>query len=248
MLYPSVRTAALTAMALFVGACAKEAPEPEPMAANPCAANPCAANPCGAGMPMIDAAMVTQASNKLYTGAKATMVAEGKKLWSDTKLSGNGSISCATCHVGNYAQMQNTFAAPFPHQVAMAKDRAGLEQVNAAEMVQLCMVIPMGNQPLAWDSRELAALAAYVEDIQKGFKPGMGGSGMNPCAANPCGAMNPCAMPKNPCGAKNPCAMPKNPCGAKNPCAMPKNPCATKNPCKPMNPCAMPTNPCKPTN
>jgi len=225
MLYPSVRTAALTAMALFVGACAKEAPEPEAMAMNPCAANPCAANPCGgAAMPMIDAAKVTQASNKLYTGNKAQLVTMGKALWSDTKLSGNGAVSCATCHVGNYAQMQNTFAAPFPHPVAMAKDRAGLAQVNAAEMTQLCMVIPMGNEPLSWDSRELAALAAYVEDIQKGFKPGMGGTGMNPCAANPCAAKNPCAMPKNPC------AMPKNPCGAKNPSAMTKKPCAAKNP------------------
>ena len=211
MTYPSVRTAAFTAMALILGACAKEASEPEPMASNPCAANPCAANPCGGGMPMLDAALITQGSNKLATGAKATLVAEGKKLWSDTKLSSTGSVSCATCHVGNYGQMQNTFASPYPHQVAMAQDRAGLAQVNAAEMVQLCMVVPMGSDPLPWDSRELAALTAYVEDIRPGFKPGMGGAGMNPCAANPCGAMNPCAMPKNPCAAKNQWAQQKKP-------------------------------------
>ena len=218
MRYPSIRAlAALSVVTLLASACAKE--EADEMAANPCA-NPCAANPCGGAMPMIDAAKVTQGTNALYTGNSAQLIARGKELWSDTKLSSSGSISCSSCHVNNYGQMQDTFDAPYPHTVAMAKDRAGLEMVNAAEMVQLCMMIPMNNQPLAWDSQELAALAAYVTDIQKGFEPGMGG-GMNPC--------NPCAM-KNPCGAANPCAM-KNPCATKNPCGAAKMP----NPCKKSN-------------
>jgi hypothetical protein len=76
----------------------------------------------------------------------------------------------------------------------MAKQRAGLDEVTAAEMVQLCMVIPMGAQPLVWNSVELAALAAYVEDIQQGFDASMapGANPCNPCAGNPC----------NPCGGR----------------------------------------------
>ena len=124
--------------------------------------------------------------------------------------------------------MNASFAEPYPHSVAMAKDRAGLEEVTAAEMVQLCMAIPMAASPLDYESVELAALTAKVMDLQKTFDPSKTG-GMNPCAANPCAA-NPCAA--NPCAA-NPCAA--NPCAA-NPCAA--NPCAATG----MNPCA--SNPC----
>jgi hypothetical protein len=92
--------------------------------------------------------------------------------------------------------MNASFAEPYPHTVAMAKERAGLEKVNAAEMVQLCMVIPMQAQPLDWNSVELAALSEYVTSIQSGFQA------MNPC--NPCAGQNPC----NPCAGTNPC----NPC------------------------------------
>jgi cytochrome c len=143
-----------------------------------------------------------------YKGKPAELIAAGKILFSDTKLSTNG-LSCSTCHQ-NYGAYQPTFAKPYPHAVAMASDM-GLKTVHADEMVQLCMVEPMAAKPLAWKSRELAALTAYVVDIQKGFKP-------TAAAANPC-------APKNPCAAKNPCA-PKTPCGAKNPCAPKKNPCA----------------------
>ena len=86
--------------------------------------------------------------------------------------------------------MNASFAEPYPHPVQMAKDRAGLDQVTAAEMVQLCMVIPMQAEPLDYGSIELAALTAYVEQLQGGFDPS-GTAGVNPCAANPCAA-NPC--------------------------------------------------------
>ena len=87
--------------------------------------------------------------------------------------------------------MNASFAEPYPHAVAMAKDRAGLDQVTAAEMVQLCMVIPMAAEPLDYGSLELAALTAHVEQLQAGFDPSKTGA-MNPCAANPCAAANPC--------------------------------------------------------
>ena len=160
---------------------------------NPCAANPCAANPCGGG-PSVDPALITQGDQSLNAAgnSQAQLVAMGERLWGDASLSSAGTTACSTCHVGNYAMMMPTFANPYPHPVAMAKDKAGLDQVTTAEMVQLCMVVPMNSEPLEWNSVELAALSAYVESIQPGFDPS---AAANPCAA----AANPCAA--NPCGS-----------------------------------------------
>ncbi len=185
-----------------------------PCAANPCAANPCAANPC-AGMDLpVDA--IRQGDRQLDDHGMSwdELAARGAELWNDKSLSGTGATSCSTCHTGDGTAMMNaSFAEPYPHTVAMAKDRAGLDQVSAAEMVQLCMAIPMTAEPLDYGSVELAALTAHVEHLQSGFDASKAG-GMNPCAANPCAA-NPCAA--NPCGA-NPCAATgMNPC-ASNPC------------------------------
>jgi cytochrome c len=141
-------------------------------------------------------------------------VAYGEKLYKDPTLSSNG-LSCETCHQGGNL-FQASFASAFPHQVAMAKDQFGMSQVFLDEMVQICMVAPMAANALGWESKELAALTAYIETLQASFKP-------NPCAANPCAA-NPCAA--SPCAATNPCAV-KNPCAARNPCAV-NNPSAVK--------------------
>jgi hypothetical protein len=75
----------------------------------------------------------------------------------------------------------------------MAEEQGGVKQVELDEMVQFCMVVPMAARPLGWESRELAALTAYVAQVQKTFAP------------NPSAARNPCAA-KNPCAAGNPCA------------------------------------------
>jgi cytochrome c len=84
--------------------------------------------------------------------------------------------------------MNATFAKPYPHYVAMPG-----RNVNAAEMVNFCMIVPMGDDPLPWSSQELAALASYVEEIRPGYRPA------SASVANPC---NPCGMKANPC---NPC-------------------------------------------
>lgn len=164
-------------------------------AANPCAANPCAANPCAAVIP---AEKIMQAGRELNSGGMSDMelAARGAELWADESLSGGDDTSCATCHTGDGTALMNaTFAEPYPHSVAMASDRLLVEEVTAAEMVQLCMAVPMNAEPLDYASVELAALTAYVVELQKGFKAS--DAGMNPCAANPCAA-NPCAA--NPCG------------------------------------------------
>lgn len=207
----------LAASVFLVGACSGGEQGRQEAAANPCnpcaaknvcnpcaAQNPCAAanpcNPCAAAMGKIDGSKIKQGNYELNAGGHSAseLVAMGERLWSDKSLSKAGATSCSTCHVNKYGMMNESFAEPYPHTVAMAKDRAGLDKVSAAEMVQLCMVIPMQNEPLEWNSVELAALTEYVTSIQSGY------NAMNPC--NPCMG-NPC----NPCAAQNPC----NPCKGK---------------------------------
>ncbi len=180
---------------------------------NPCAAktlNPCAAktlNPCTAKTLhpttaktlnwAVEASRFTQpAGVALAEGSETELIEKGSELWNDRTLGRTG-LACATCHINNYMQMGPTFAQSYPHYVAMPAQQAGVQEVNAAEMVQFCMLVPMGGDALDWRSSELAALAAYVESIQPGYQVGGVGGGANPC--NPCGAKgNPCA-PKNPC-------------------------------------------------
>jgi hypothetical protein len=93
------------------------------------------------------------------------LAVQGAALWNDKSLSGTGATSCSTCHSGDGTAMMNaSFAEPYPHPVAMAKDRAGLDQVTAAEMVQLCMAIPMAAEPLDYGSVELGR--ATPEDVR----------------------------------------------------------------------------------
>ncbi len=166
------------------------------MKQNPCAMkNPCAAKPAA----MDDPARITRPADiKPFTGADRTvLVAEGKMLFEDSSLSSNGS-SCNSCHATNDL-FNASFAKPYPHPVAMAREKAGLDRaLQADEFVQFCMIVPMAVDPLPWDSRELAALTAYVVDVKQ--KEFIAASGGNPGAIkNPCAAQNPCGI-KNPCG------------------------------------------------
>ncbi len=155
--------------------------------------NPC--NPCGAGA-RIDPAKFTRPAGLRMGGDRARLLALGEKLWSDNSLSTNGA-ACATCHA-NYAAFLPTYAKPYPHEVSMVKAMSSVAEIDAAEMVQFCMLQPMQADPLPWDSRELAALTAYVEHLQADFEPGKGDA----TAANP---GNPCGGRGNPCSPKNPC-------------------------------------------
>ena len=156
---------------------------------NPCAAkeagggNPCgikrlSANPCGGAS--VDPKLVVQGSRKLAGNADLKL---GKKLWDDRTL-GKSGLACSSCHVDSYMLMNPTFKQPYPHRVEMPYEQAGLGEVNAAEMVQFCMVVPMASEPLAWSSAELASLAAFVESLQDGYRP-TGGGAMNPCGGRP---------------------------------------------------------------
>ena len=53
----------------------------------------------------------------------------------------------------------------------MVKAQIGVDlSVDAEQIVQFCMMSPMQAKPLAWDSKELAALSAFVVEFQKGYK------------------------------------------------------------------------------
>ena len=137
---------------------------------NPCMAkNPCAANPCSV--------KVTPIRSKAFTD-NAQVLEMGEKLWADLKL-GKGSMTCSTCH----ADGQGLKKTPLPRNIGMANDILTMDQ-----MINFCMMNPMKGKALAWNSREMTALASYVQAHAKDIE-----------AANPCG--------KNPCGKKNPCAM-----------------------------------------
>lgn len=104
---------------------------------------------------------------KPYRGDHAELVAYGKKLFADTSLSTNG-LACTSCHT-DFMGYNETFKQPYPHYVKMGKEVFGLDQVTAEQMVQICMLVPMENKILPWGSKKLAALAAYVEELQKEY-------------------------------------------------------------------------------
>ena len=100
-----------------------------------------------------------------YQGDANTLMALGKVLFNDTSLSSNG-LACATCH-NDGAGYQATFASAYPHFVAMASNVFAIDAVHLDEMVQICMVQPMAASPLPWNGEKLAALTAYMSDIQQ---------------------------------------------------------------------------------
>ncbi len=95
------------------------------------------------------------------------LLALGEELFNDPSLSGTG-MSCATCHAGDTGYLE-TFEQPYPHRVAMGENLYGMDLVHADEMVQMCMVNPMAAEALGWESEELAALSAYVVEVQRRY-------------------------------------------------------------------------------
>lgn len=159
------------------------------------AANPCApkAGTASSAKPEVDPKLVLRPKGtKLAQENQADLIKLGKTLYESTKLSTNG-LSCQNCHANNenYAA---TFSKAYPHEVAMAKDKGGVAKIQLDEMIQFCMVVPMQAKPLRWDSRELAALAAYTGEVQKVFRAQPQKTGAT--RANPCAPVNPCAPKK----------------------------------------------------
>ncbi len=114
----------------------------------------------------IDQTEITRpAGTRPYEGDRSALVALGEKLWNDKSLSHNGKSACASCHKGNTRMFKRTFLEPYPHYVKMVDKKADLQEITTEGMVQFCMLVPMKSDTLPWDSRELAALTAYTEDV-----------------------------------------------------------------------------------
>lgn len=155
------------AVLLVAGASALALASPA-LAANPCAGqNVCAPKSAG-----VAKAVKRPADYRPFKGDHAELTRRGESLFKDPKLSTNG-MACASCHQA-YGAFKASFAKPFPHRIAMADQNFGFKEIHLDEMVQICMIGPMANRPLAWESKELAALTAYLTELQKGFKPGGG--------------------------------------------------------------------------
>jgi len=108
--------------------------------------------------------VVRPAGTTAATADHDELLTMGEALWNDPAL-GNSKLACASCHKNNVSRFKKTFLEPYPHMVKMAKKKAKLDEVTAEGMVQLCMVVPMKAEPLPWDSKELAALTAYIETV-----------------------------------------------------------------------------------
>lgn len=108
--------------------------------------------------------VVRPAGTTAATASQEELLTMGETLWNDPEL-GNSKLSCASCHKDNVKRFKKTFLEPYPHKVKMAKKKAGLDSVTTEGMVQLCMVVPMKAEPLPWDSVELSALSAYIEEV-----------------------------------------------------------------------------------
>lgn len=166
--------------------------------ANPC--NPCgkkmknACNPCGGGFldePANPCAAVPADQINFFRDFKFKNLKEaityGEKLANDPSL-GNSGDSCNKCHSGGRS-FKKTFLSPYPHYVKMPLDVVSLDQ-----MINFCMLNPMMTKPLPYGSKEMTALAAYVQAVytkEYAAKLANPCAGKNPCMANPC-AGNPC--------------------------------------------------------
>lgn len=60
---------------------------------------------------------------------------------------------------------KKTFLQAYPHTVKMVNKKAKLDSISLEGMVQFCMVVPMKNDPLPWESEDLAALTAYSSAV-----------------------------------------------------------------------------------
>lgn len=115
----------------------------------------------------VDSALIVRPKEATaYKGSDAgELLARGEQLWNDKSLSKKGKTACSSCHKTSTKMFKKTFLESYPHKVKMASKKAKLDSITAEGMVQFCMIMPMKNKPLPWDSEDLAALTAYSEGV-----------------------------------------------------------------------------------
>jgi cytochrome c len=110
----------------------------------------------------VDSALIVRPKGSSeFEGDQATLLARGEQLWNDKSLSKKGKTACSSCHKTDTKMFKKTFLEAYPHNVKMVNKKANLDSITTEGMVQFCMVVPMKNEPLDWDSEELSALTAY---------------------------------------------------------------------------------------
>jgi len=114
----------------------------------------------------VDSALIIRPKGApAFKGDGDALLARGEQLWNDKSLSKKGKTACSSCHKTSTKMFKTTFLESYPHNVKMASKKAKLDSITAEGMVQFCMVVPMKNDPLPWDSEDLAALTAYSEGV-----------------------------------------------------------------------------------
>jgi sulfur-oxidizing protein SoxA len=88
-------------------------------------------------------------------------VLDGEALWA--RKAGAAALSCADCHKDARASMKGV-AARYP-----AFDAAARKVVNLEQRINLCRVERQREKPLAYESRDLLALTAYVARQSRGL-------------------------------------------------------------------------------
>jgi hypothetical protein len=86
---------------------------------------------------------------------------KGKKLWNDSTLGTTG-FTCLSggCH-GDFENLSFETNQTYPHYVEMTE-----KVVTLTQMINYCLVNPMAGQPLASDSDEITAMAAFFRSYR----------------------------------------------------------------------------------
>ena len=87
-------------------------------------------------------------------------VAQGRELWTSSKLGTNG-VACAQCHP-NAANTHPETYPKFQKQIGKV--------IPLWEMINWCLRNPLEGQPLAADDPKMTALQAYVTYERRGVK------------------------------------------------------------------------------
>ncbi len=94
---------------------------------------------------------------------------------------GGNDLACQSCHLKAGLQ---PFAAPFVSTAATFPMMVNNKVVTLPDRINSCMALGLNGRPLPEDSREMAALIAYIEFVGKGTPEGvrLPGMGLMPIA------------------------------------------------------------------
>ncbi|MCW8956159.1 MAG: cytochrome C [Gammaproteobacteria bacterium] len=108
----------------------------------------------------VNADEFTESDIELWTSEYNTVVAVGRKVFTDPDLGANG-VVCAQCH----PNAANTHPETYPKfQKQLGK------VVMMWEMINWCIRNPLEGKPLAADDPDMIAMQAYIHHERRGVK------------------------------------------------------------------------------